>query len=1159
MKFKSRFRKLLISVLTAACIGSAAFGVAGCMPKSVDKSEPTDKNVRTDRATPPTDGSLPTAYSATENLAYIVGKFDSQTQYHSYTEGVTVAAIATQVTKNWRDYKDGILINSDVTYSSMVKTGTQSCTVFGKDENGNDKADTYFRLSETPSSNTTSTTAVWKQDAPTYFSENAYNYTYGFLPNELFNYAVNSETVISADEIIKESNGTYTLSFTLDNTGSTFFYQFGMKTRGGLSDYPEFQQIKISVNFNSDWQINTCDVHEVSKINKGIVVNSVSDFTTYYYYGEDNFDKVHYDYYNSYYKKYVGDDSLNQGGDTDDELIMDVTNVLSNGFASVLNGGQQFEISATLGKNKYVGYIFLGLELDDIAGSLNLKLSLGKTLGEQNFYLEYSGGEISAYYGDDFALTANLAAVKLEVENFAEIIDGITSAVSRPGDSVDESLPESDSTESGADEGESDPLTALMDCMVLIPTENQATLILKTDDLLGLGIGIDANLVFGINGNTINFRGANIGGLSIGGEQLDLNLVLKTTTAQLISHDSSKTPADIASYVADIYSLLSSDLIKVTAELNGDSDKVVLSALKGVNVRVDAYADLNGITVGADAYASYTYNGNTVSAKINVIYEYNQNTGKYGNAYLSLKEINGVEYDLNVRCDVDEMVSAISAMFTEAGAASTFEMGKLVSALNHALSVNFSSLLTEMYADGTVIKIGISVDTVLNMLGVDAGVEFGSCTLAYQRGEEVHGGNLLASLPSIGFAMNVCGVDGDIQTPNDEDYLDLSDILTDVLAFIDVKTVEVGLSFNGADFTAANVPELADLTADAIVYVDLNTNLAAQVVANVAYGNITASITADYIYDSATNGTVVLSLTELCGEEKSVKIYCKVNEVVEGVKTLLTYFGTVETASETGSGSGIDLNTVIANLLTADINALIPNLSASANVLNLTVDVDEVLKLLGVEVAGLSIGEVALNYNHVGANLLTLNVPNFGLAATVNPYNNNLTEATTDDALNLKDVLDDVNSILEAKKLAVALNFNGSQFTAANVDLADLTASATIYVDLKDGVKAQVVANVAYGSITASITADYIYDSATNGTVVLSLTELCGEEKSVKIYCKVNEVVEGVKTLLTYFGTPATASEEASSGLDLNNVIANLLTADINALIPNLSASANVL
>ncbi|MGN1372942.1 MAG: hypothetical protein ACI4VK_02715, partial [Candidatus Coproplasma sp.] len=372
------------------------------------------------------------------------------------------------------------------------------------------------------------------------------------------------------------------------------------------------------------------------------------------------------------------------------------------------------------------------------------------------------------------------------------------------------------------------------------------------------------------------------------------------------------------------------------------------------------------------------------------------------------------------------------------------------------------------------------------------------------------------------------------------------------------------------DFTAANV-DLADLSASATIYVDLKDGVKAQVIASVAYGSITASITADYIYDSTTNGTVVLSLTELCGEEKSVKIYCKVNEVVEGVKTLLTYFGTPATASEEAS-SGIDLNTVIANLLTADINALIPNLSASANVLNLTVDVDEVLKLLGVGVAGLTIGEVALNYNHVGANLLTLNVPNFGLTATVNPYNNNLTEATTDDALNLKDVLDDVNSILEAKKLAVSLNFNGSQFTAANVpeEIKNITADATAYVDFATGLAAQVNVNVSYRVedgkfITASLKVYFNYDKDTIGDVIVVIDGINGVATNAKVYCNVTEIKTAIETLISYV---APKNEEVNSTSETTatdtqteaaaSVLEKLITADFTKLIKQINASENV-
>lgn len=1172
MAINSKIKKLIITVMTAACISSAVCGVAGCMPKSVDKVEPTDRNVRTDRQAPPKDGSLPTAYSAAENLAFIVGKFDSQIQYHSYTEGATVAAIATQVTKNWRDYKDGVLVNSDITYSSLVKTGTQSCTVFGTDENGQRKTDTYFRLSETPAQDSTSTSVTWKEDKPTYFTERDYNYTYGFLPNELFNYAVNSETVIASEEIITEDNGTYTLSFTLDNQGSTFFYQFGMKTRGGLSDYPEFQQIKLSVNFDADWQINTCNVHEVSKINKGIVVGSTSDFTTYYYYGEDNFDNVHFNYYDSYYKQYLGDGSLDQGGSGQDELIMDVTNVLSNGFASVLNGGQQFVITVNLGSNKYTGYIFLGLDLADIAGSINLKLSLGKALNQQDFYVEYANGSISAYYGDDFALTANIAAVKLEVEKFAEIIDGITSAISRPADG--ESAGDGSNSEGSGDEG-SDPVTELMNSMVLISGENQATITLKTDDLLGLGISIDASLAFGISGNTITFRGAKVGGLGFGGETLDLNLSLKTTTAPLISHNPSDTPANLADYLADIYSLLSSDHIKVTAEINGNAEGVVISKLNGVNVKVDAYADLDGIAVGADATASYTYGGKTLSAKIGVIYQYNQNTGKYGNAYLSLKQFNGVEYDLKVCCDVADLATAISAMLTKSGATNSFGINKLVSALNNALSVNFSSLLTEMYADGAKIKIGVSVDTVLKMLGVDAGVKFGSCTLAYERGEEVYGGELSASLPSIGFAMSVCGADGEIQMPDDGDYLQLNDLINDVMAFVDAKTVAVGIAFDGSTFTAMDIAGLNGLTANATIYANLKDNLTAKAVATVAYNNITASITADYIYDGLTGGTVVLSLTELCGIERNVKLYCQINEVAEGINTLLTHFGT-EDSSEAifgASATAIDINAVLANLLTADVNALIPNLEVSANVLDLTVNVDEVLKLLNVSLGDLTFGEATLTYNHVGESLLTLGVPALGLIATFDTYEGDIIPAITDDALNLKDVLDDVNGILTAQKLTAVLTFDGSALSAVSnlpKEIKNISATVTADVDFATGLVVQVNAYLSYKVdddtfITATFKVYFNYDKDTIGDVIVVLDSINGVHTSAKVRCNITELKTAIETLISYV-TPKNDtlnSTQLSTATDVSggaaaSVLSKLVTADFTKLIKDVNAGANV-
>ncbi|MDE7163360.1 MAG: leucine-rich repeat domain-containing protein [Clostridia bacterium] len=760
---KFSLKKLIATALSVTAVATLSAGAAGCVHKSTDLTEPD--NIEITRLAPPDDGSLPTAHTCAENLAYIVYVFDSQEQYHSYSYGVTAASIATQTTRNFRDYKDGVLLTTDLTYSSMVKSGTQTCTV----QNADGEYEVYFRTSEAPQADTLPSEAVWSEEAPVIFNERSYHYTYGLLPNELFNYIVNENNIIDSEQIKVNADGTYTQSFTLDPVASTYFYQFGMKTRGGLSGYPEFQSITFSVTFDGGWKILSASMHEVANVNKGIVVSSVSDFATEYWYGDDHFDDAHYAYYDSYYKKYLGDDSLEQGGSTDEKLVVDVTNVLSNGFSQIMNGGAQFEITANLGNNTYVGYAFVSLDLSDPLGTLVLNLSLGKSLKEQTLYIEYEDGEIAAYYGKDFALNGNLAEVKLAVGQFGDVIDKITAAFGKNGD-------QDQTTDTQTAEEGVDPISELMNAMVITAGEKQAVLTLDTDDLLGLGIGIDARLVFGINNNEITFRGGSVGGLSIGGETVDLGLTILTTTAPRITRPSEEEGANLAEYIADVHSLLGADLIKVKANLRGDDEKVKIAGLKGVNADVTAYVDIDDITVGADADVSYTYLGHKISATVGVWYGYDPASDGYGKAVVSLKQLNGVPVNINLKCDIKEVAEAVTQLLTLPEAQSASGDG-LIKIVNGALSADFSGLLTEVYADKASIKIGVSVDALLEMFNVNAGLKFGSCTLKYQRGEGVYGGSLSASLPALGFDMSVSGADGAIEQPDFDSCLDLTDLI----------------------------------------------------------------------------------------------------------------------------------------------------------------------------------------------------------------------------------------------------------------------------------------------------------------------------------------------------------------------------------------------
>ena len=207
---KFSLKKLTAVILSAAGTSALAAGAAGCMPKSSDLTEP--ENIEITRLAPPDDGSLPTAHTCAENMAYLAYVFDGQTQYHSYSYGVTNASIATQTTRTFRDFKDGILLTTDLTHSSMVKSGSQTCTVF----NENGEGEVYFRTSKAPDADTLPAQAVWSEEAPTYFSERAYHYTYGLLPTELFNYIVNEQNIVESEQIKENADGTYTQNFALD-------------------------------------------------------------------------------------------------------------------------------------------------------------------------------------------------------------------------------------------------------------------------------------------------------------------------------------------------------------------------------------------------------------------------------------------------------------------------------------------------------------------------------------------------------------------------------------------------------------------------------------------------------------------------------------------------------------------------------------------------------------------------------------------------------------------------------------------------------------------------------------------------------------------------------------------------------------------------------
>ena len=1141
---KKSFRKILAAAMSFMGIASLA-GASACAVKSTQVEAPVNTEITKTAA--PTDGSLPTAHSGTENLAYIAHVLDEQSQFHVYTYTLTNAAIATQITRGYRDYKNGILISSDITYSSMVKSGSQTCTLFNEAKG---EYEVYFRASAAPEADTTAATAQWNTEAPLYFSKNAYYHTYGLLQTELTNFIINDDSVLESSEVKVNPDGTYTQSYVLDPVISTYYYSFGMKTRGGLSGYPTFQSVTMSVTFTDKWLPLIVTMRDVSSVNKGVVVTSTSDSTCEFAY--DSVDDAHYGFYESYFKQYVGADNLEQGGDYDEEFVLDVTNVLSNGFAKIMNGGAQYEIELDLGSNKYRGFVFAALDLADPLETLELRLSLGKTLLKQDFYLEYKEGEAHAYYSDDFALEVNIAELKPRIGKITDWVEELTAKLDISSDN-----------EGGGLSIDGDALSQLLNSIVLEEKGSAVTLLLNSDDLLGLGVGIDAKLYFGVQTNSVTFRGGVVGGLSVGGQALGLNVVLRSTTAETISHDDSQTRANLSDYVADVFSLISSELIEVNVSLDGNDEKVNVSALKGLSVDLTAYVDTEGLTAGAGATVSYSYNGSTISAVLDAWYTYDAHGGKYGRAVVTLKKINGNPVCVQMGCDIEELTQAISTLMTYGGATSGVALDNVVGIINSALSSDLSSLLTELYADDLRIKLGVNVDAVLNMLGVNADVEFGSCELTYTRGEGVYGGELKAALPAIGFSLSVNGTAGEIEQPEADDCLDLTYLIEDIQELLNSDLLAIGITFDGD-----KIEQVKGLKANATVYADVEGRAVfARINASYKYkdSEVSAELRAWYDYDSETNGRIVLTLDKLNGVDLSVNVSAEIDKTTEAIKQLLAYCNVQ--LDTPGIGFDADLGEILSSVLSADLSALICEIKTGSDGFRLGVNVEEVLKLFDVELP-FTVGTVNLAYSHANCNL-TAGVPAIGIGVELSGKQGGIEAKPDKSVLELSQLVELVNSAAEQVKGIIEGGAVGFEIV-----------EGTTYISI-DGITVEVwgKGEISWKEGNEYVALDLGLSLAENGRDVTRikilydknaqgapLVRLAVNETGIDIYREdVETVTDGFKTiyqkiasafgLKTGFGTPDTAEDSGSgekgtpdfSSLTANDKLMTLVFATLSS------------
>ncbi len=1190
-KSKNKLKIILCCILGFIVAVGGIVGILVLVPLMEGEKEPpvvdsavNEKNDPGDMTYEQHAASGDDGYRTLTYLAYVLSE---QPYYHSESVTVSVAPFnMTQYTKSFKDYSDGIMISSDLTYG-IKNAGTQAAFVPDGNEEGRG-AGVYMRTSSgSVNADSTGTSVSWNDDV-VYYDRESYLYAYGEYSTEMTVYLLTEETITSWDPATDNGDGTYTQTFYLDAEKACYYYQYAMKTRGGLLTLPVFESISMEVTFDNNYRVLQIDVVENSRINPFTWMDSTSTTTTSYTYGEENFDRPHYDYYADYFEQYVG----NLGSEDGDDDELTPLDLLMNAFAGVLNGeGQQFDAVVMAGGKTYYGRVYLSLDINgissgDILGSIDARIALSEdeNIDEQDLYISFADGDIRAYYSSDFALSADVNEFSDIVSQFESWVQGLSgdgTAAADEGDSADEG-------------GFS--LDELLQQFTNGTTEEYDGGLTYTASLEISGISLDAVFDFseqdGGDAATYSLNTAQIGGIAYNGSPVELSLALEPSAGEIISHEESETPFDLSVAAQNLYELLNSDAIGVEISLGGEKLADFLSSLgiadlgaslDDLSLQISGAVDINGITVAAAFALSDINSGRTVLAA-DVYYVYNDGSGEYGTAYLNISNILGAETSAKVYCDIAELAATIQTLIDRLssgdvaegvsegseGVVSAADGSDIVSLINGILGLDLGAVVKEVNAGAAVIGATVDLDSVFALLGAD--VSLGDITLEYHLGDfdredyNNAGGWLYGSIPSLGAEAYIYGSDAAVGGIEKDDYLDLDELIGSVAGVIDSAVVEINLEISGgalADVLASNgIVDLGD-SADGLVLDIEGSVSASELEARLALSlhdenKIYFAADAYYVYGGEGYGTAYIDLTHILGASyDGIKVYCDIAELASAVGWL------VDDAAGQSEGAGTEENAgiagIITGILTIDLGGIVKELSANADGITTTVDIGGILEYFTE--TDIKLGDVTLEYTFgEGGGRLSGTALGGGLTMSVTGSDAEISAPDTEEYYDLTALVNSIYEIFESNTVRVLLDITGealSEILAENgiTGADELLAGANIHVSGNIDIDTLAVKGTLLfsGADRTYFAADvfYSYDEDGYGDIYLSITELLGSECNIKVYGNIGDIISSVEELIGTVTGGDTAGGAASDAevSQVADIVSQILSINLGSIV----------
>ena len=462
----------------------------------------------------PTDGSTPDLHSALENIGYMNARFRAQTEWYSEMAG-TVDTMLSQNVNTWKQFSDGILIQTDITTSSLINSAKQFCWVGDR---------VIWREAAGGPSTYNGVDTVWKTGEPYgNMSVEDFKATRGLPGTEFSVYVINEETLLDASAVSDNGDGTYTQTYYLNpaTDKAPAYYVNQMMFTGGLTSLPVFEYITVTYTFDATWQVLSSDIEEAYTATKGVNAKCTANYHTDYEYGTQRSQSSAYE---DYYKDYA--DRPATGAPEDKELT--AVDCLAEAFGPVLSGPVNFALDLTLDGTPFSGTVTVNAA--DTA-HLDLRAQLGALA------LYYADDTVYLRYGDGVRVRLTVAELTQllgasEGDGKGEIAFDTDALLSQLGGG----------TFTLSEDGRSAELVSVLSLFNLqIPV--RFTFLISEDGAVSLG-GVQADL-------------------TLGGMQIGASLAYTETAVPALTEEEKAEYVSIVPYLSTVAQILSGDTIRL--------------------------------------------------------------------------------------------------------------------------------------------------------------------------------------------------------------------------------------------------------------------------------------------------------------------------------------------------------------------------------------------------------------------------------------------------------------------------------------------------------------------------------------------------------------------------------------------------------------------